>query len=198
MSWAAMVMPRKRAIRVAFIVGSGVLAWIVVFGLPPSWVLSPEQKSNYELLLNAQYFASRAVGYAAVEPPEARAFMSLATHRGGATALKYLLLRGSPAGKIYALIGLRRTSPLFFWVAVQPFRIWPGEVVTFFGCILSEEPVRTAVVTDKPNPVRLRRGQTLRDWWQHRKRGTEANLDVIGGGYTALFFEWNELARPAA
>lgn len=189
-------MSRKRAFRIAILAGGLALVWIAAFGLPPSWILSREQKADYELLVAAKYFASRAIGYAAVEPPEARAFMSLASHPGGSTALKYLLLRGSPAGKIYALVGLRRTNPWFFSIAVQPFRVWPGEVTTFFGCIISEEPFRTVVATDQPNAVRLAQGQTLKDWWQHR-RGTRPDLDIIDGGYTAMFFEWDEYARPA-
>ena len=171
-------------------------AWLIVFGPPPTWILSPEDRANYERLLHAQYFASRAVGYAAVEPPEATAFVALASHPGGGTAFKYALLRGTAAARVYALVGLRRTNPAFFWTAVQPFRILPGEVDTFFGCIISSEAVRTVVATDKENPVRLRNGETLQHWWRSRRPGTPANLDVIGGGYTGMFFEWDELIRP--
>jgi len=42
--------------------------------------------------------------------------------------LKYLLLTGSRAGRVYALVGLRHTNPMFFHAVVQPFRLWPGEV----------------------------------------------------------------------
>jgi hypothetical protein len=122
--------------------------------------------------------------------------MRLAAHPRGGTAFKYILQRGTNEAKIYALVGLRRTNPLFFRIAVQVFRFWPGNATTFFGCIISSEPVRVLVATDKPNPVRLRQGQTLAEWWRHRPRGAEVHLDVIGGGYTGLFFEWSELTRP--
>jgi hypothetical protein len=102
---------------------------------------------------------------------------------------KYVLLRGSNAGRIYALIGLRRTSPWFFRAAVQPFRIWPGDVVTIFGCVGGGEPLRHIVSSDKNDPVRLRAGETLREWWLSHRPG-ELNLDVIGGGYTSMFFDW--------
>src|ERR1043165_4598686 len=190
------IMSKKRIIRIAVVSTAMMTGWFIAFGPPPSWILAAQDKANYQRLLHAPYFASRAVGFLAVEPPEASAFVALASHRGGGTALKYALLRGTPAARIYALVGLRRTDPAFFWIAGQPFRVLPGTVTTFFGCVLSAEPIRTVVATDKDNPVRLRNGETLRHWWQRRPQGAPADLDVIGGGYTAMFFEWDELVRP--
>jgi hypothetical protein len=188
----------NRARKAAFVIASALGLWVVVIGLPPTLLLSPGDTANYQLLLKAKYFSGRAVGFLAVEPPEARAFVSLAGHRGGGTAFKYLLFRGTPAAKIYALVGLRRTNPAFFSVAVQVFRFWPGEVETFFGCIIQKEPIATVVATDKPGAVRLKHGETLVDWWRRRMPGVEVSLDVIGGGYTSMFFDWDQLARPAA
>ena len=68
-------------------------------------------------------------------------------------------------GKLYALAGLRRTSPNFYAVVSTPFRVWPGSVETFFGCIISAEPV-SKVVSDHPNAVELRPGETLDSWWR--------------------------------
>jgi hypothetical protein len=167
-------------------------------GLPPSVVLSTQEMAHYETLRSAKYFASRGVGIAGVEPPEARAFVALARSSHGATAFKYLLIRGSMAGKVYALVGLRRVSPAFFQLAVQPFRVWPGEVDTFFGCILSLQPVRTLVESDEPEAVRLRPGETLVDRYRSRGLRKRFVLDVVGGGYTSMFLEWEQLARPIA
>jgi hypothetical protein len=63
---------------------------------------------------------------------------------------------------------------------------------------MQAEPMRTVVATDKPGAVRLRRGETLVEWWRRRTPGAEVNLDVIGGGYTSMFFDWDQLVRPAA
>ena len=185
-------------VRLASVLTGVVLAsWVLVIGLPPSLVLSRDDRAHYQTLRHAKYFASRAVGFGAVEPPEARAFVALARSRHGSTAFKYLLLQGSVAAKVYALVGLRRTNPIFFRVAVQPFRVWPGEVVTFFGCIISSERVETVVESRDAHAIRLRPNQTLVDWYRSRPR-RQIVLDVIGGGYTSMFLEWEQLTRPAA
>lgn len=160
-------MRRKIVVVAAVLTG----AWLLIMGAPPSLVLPPTERAHYETLCNTESFSGRAIGIAAVEPPESRAFMALAAHPRGGSAFKYLLLRGTMAGRIYALVGLRRTNPAFFSVAVQPFRLWPGNVATTFGCVVSSSPVKTVVDSDEP-------------------------LDVIDGGYTTLFFEWEALTRP--
>ena len=172
------------------------LGWVLLIGLPPSLILTRHERAQYEILRDAKYFASRAVGFGAVEPPEARALVTLAKSRHGGTALKYLLVRGSVAAKVYALVGLRRTNPIFFRIAVQPFRVWPSEVVTFFGCIISSE--RVATIVEQPGAVRLQPGQTLVDWYRSRPRGRPVVVDIVGGGYTSMFLEWEQLTRPAA
>jgi hypothetical protein len=177
-------MRKKRARNIAFVIVVTLVAWVVIVGLPPTLLLSPGDRADYERLVNAKYFAGPAVGFLAVEPPEARALVSLAAHPGGGTAFKYLLVRGSPAGKIYGLVGLRRTNPAFFRVAVQVFRFWPGEVDTFFGCVIQTEPIRTVVATDQAGrrsvaarrnargmvgaPAARSRGEPRRHWrWLH-------------------------------
>ena len=102
-------MTPRRLRRIAIGEGAAALAWLLAIGLPPSLILSPEDRQSYHLLHDAEYFACRAVGIAGVEPLEATAFMSLATHRGGGTAFKYLLLTGSNAGRIYALVSYPRS-----------------------------------------------------------------------------------------
>lgn len=175
-----------------------IAAWLLLFGLPPSLVLSVADLASYDLLLNAKGFAGPAVGIAAAEPDVMKAFRALASHDGGGAAFKYLLLRGSTAGKLYALAGLQRTNPVFFRIAVQPFRLWPAEVDTIFGCVGESVPVRELVETNRPNPVRLKPGETLAQWWRERTPGTQANLDILGGGYTSMFLDWAELIRPAS
>jgi len=49
-----------------------------------------------------------------------------------------LLRTATPAGRIYALAGLRATNPRLFRDVATPFRRDRVTVTTFFGCIVSE------------------------------------------------------------
>jgi hypothetical protein len=100
-------MRRKIVVVAAVLTG----AWLLIMGAPPSLMLPPTERAHYETLVNAKFFAGPAVGFLVVEPDEARAFVTLAAHPRGGTAFKYLLLPGTMAGRIYALVGLRRTNP---------------------------------------------------------------------------------------
>lgn len=175
-----------------------IASWLLVFGLPPAWQLPVEDLVRYDLLSKARWFAGPAVGFGAVEPPESKALRALASRPEGGRAFKYLLLTGTTAGKMYALVGLRHTNPMFFQIAVQPFRVWPGEVETLFGCVIQGVDVRELVETRKSNPVRLANGETLGHWWKRRKRGVEVNFDILGGAYTSMFIDFDELIRPSA
>lgn len=193
---------KMRARRFSFLIAiGGVVAgtlWFLAFGLPPSLVLSDANLSHYNSLVNAAYFAGPAVGIAGAEPDESKALRALAADPRGGNAFKYLLFTGSQAGKLYALVGLRHTNRIFFSLAVQPFRAWPGEVQTFFGCVGETVAVREIVFTSGENPVRLKHGETLAQWWRRRKPGAQISLDIIGGGYTSMFVDYAEFVRPAA
>lgn len=177
--------------------GAAIASWLLVFGLPPAWQLPVEDLVRYDLLTKAKWFAGPAVGIAGVEPAESKALRALASRPDGGRAFKYLLFTGTTAGKMYALVGLRHTNPLFFKIAVQPFRVLPGDVETFFGCVIQSVEVRELVETRGSNPVRLVQGEGLKQWWKRRKRGVAADIDILGGGYTSMFVDFDELSRPS-
>ena len=83
-----------------------------------------------------------------------------------AVAMTGIWFTGSRAGKLYGLVGLRHTNRRLFTVAVQPFRIWPGEVETQFGCIGQSVPVREVV--ENPAAVRLNVGESVGDAFRRR------------------------------
>ncbi|MBC7818984.1 MAG: hypothetical protein IAG10_19010 [Planctomycetaceae bacterium] len=169
----------------------GLAAW----GLPPSVVLTAADFEKYRVLRDADFFYGPAVGYGGVTPPEISAFRHFAHHQRGALVFRYLLLTGS----LPALTGLRRSSPMFFKVAAQPFKLVPTSVPTFFGCIIGGETVASLVRSEEPDAVRLRNGQTLESWWDAR-RGTGSgtlHLDIVGGGYTAMFLDPPRARKPA-
>jgi len=160
-------------------------------------MLSKSALADYRVLANAEYFAGPAVGIAAVEPEESKALRALATDPRGGVAFKYLLITGSPTARLYGLVGLRHTNPVSFRLAVQPFRVWPGEVQTSFGCITQAERIRDVVATRGENPVRLEAGESLAQWWRRRPPTSGVDLDILGGGYTSMFLDFAELTRPA-
>lgn len=174
-----------------------IASWLLVFGLPPALQLPVEDLVRYDRLSKAKWFAGPAVGIGGDEPQESKALRALASRPSGGRAFKYLLLTGTTAGKMYALVGLRHTNPLFFRIAVQPFRVWPGEVETVFGCVGQKVDVRELVETRGSNPVRLVLGETINHWWKRRKPGVEVNIDILGGGYTSMFVDFDELTRPS-
>ena len=183
-------------LRARLLAGTALMGfWLVVLGPPPSLFLSSSQRAEYVCLLNAGYLAAPAVGPAGVGPPQARAFVNLANARGGGTVMKYVLLRGSAIARIYALIGLRRTNPIFCSIVIQPFRFSRAKVKTNFGCFGNTQQVCDLVVSD--GAVQLRRGETLARWLRRTPR-VLPQLDIVGGGYTSMFFDFDELDRPAA
>jgi hypothetical protein len=186
----------RQARRIAVIGLVAIGGWLVIFGLPPHWARDPIVRASYRTLVKAEYFAGPAVGIAGEEPETSKAFRALAARRNG-SAFKYLLLTGTPAGRLYGLAGVRHTDPFFFRVAVQPFRVWPGEVQTQFGCVIQTESVRDVVVTKGENPVRLGRGENLADWWKRKSPRTTLDFDIIGGGYTSMFVDYEAYIRPA-
>jgi hypothetical protein len=188
---------RKRLCLIIAVLAIAAGAWLAIMGVPPAFNLPVDDLVSYDRLSNTQYFAGPAVGIGGTEPHESKALRSLASHRGGGKAFKYLLLTGTLAGKMYALVGLRHTNPLFFWVVVQPFRVWPGEVETIFGCVIQKVEIRELVETSGANPVRLKGGESINQWWKRRKTGVEVNIDILGGGYTSMFLDLDELRRPA-
>jgi len=187
--------PRRAEVAVALIL-SAACSVLAFFGPPPTYAFSVSDLESYDRLTRAEYFAGPAVGIGGEEPAESKALRSLAAHASGSKAFKYLLFSATPAGRLYALVGLRHTDPAFFWIAVQPFRFLPGEVETIFGCVGQRVAARELVATPEPNPVRLERGETLRQWWERRKPGDEFSLDILGGGYTSMFVDLDELRRP--
>ena len=182
--------PRTRLILLC-----AIALWLVVMGLPPTLVLTPDEEAQYEVLVDAKSFAGPVVGLG-VESREAVAMRYFAAHPHGDTVFRHLIVRGEQAGKLYGLIGLRRTSPRLFKLVVQPFRVSPGKVVMIFGCVPEVEPVRHVVASNEPGTVRLRRGETLLQW--HRAHPNAVNIDILGGGYTSMFLDWKELSRPYA
>lgn len=173
----------------------GLAAW----GLPPGVALNAADYGQYRVLRDADFFSGPAVGFGGVTPPEMSAFRHFAQHKRGAAVFRYLLLTGSLPAKMYALTGLHRTSPMFFTVAVQPFKLVPNSVPTFFGCIMGGETVASLIQSEEPDAVRLRNGQTLESWWEER-RGTGSgtlHLDIVGGGYTSMFLDPPRTLKPA-
>lgn len=172
-----------------FSVVLGVALFLLLFGLPPQVAFSDARLRDYKILVKASQFAGPHVGFAAVTPEAVAALRRLEASESGPTAFKYALLQGTTAAKLYALVGLKRTSPNTFAVFVQPFRIWPGYVPTMFGCVMSAERTNHIVAARTGTAVRLHSGETLHDWWLRTRPNGEVQVDIIGGGYSSTFFD---------
>ena len=104
-------------------------------------------------------------------------------------AFKELVMRGTAAGQLYGLTGVRRTDPYFFrtnrWRCARRTDSLPFSD----GCVTSDEPIGT-IVTD-PEGLRLPNGVSLRTW--SRNHHDMKSLDISGGGFSSLFLD----AEPA-
>lgn len=149
-------------------------------------------ESAYACLARAEEFAGTAVGIAGTEPETVRAFRELASRPQSTVAFLQLVAFGTPAGRVYGLCGLRRSAPPLFRIAVRPFLHSRQEVRTFFGCILSREPMSKLVRAEQG--IRLVPGQSLHEWGQiHCRPGKGCSpaleFDVFGGTYSSMFLD---------
>jgi hypothetical protein len=90
------------------------------------------------VLRNAPQFAGASVGYGGVVPTPVVAWLTVLHDSDAESQFLGLLRTATPAGRIYALAGLRATNPQLFRDVAAPFRRDRVRVNTFFGCIVSE------------------------------------------------------------
>ena len=103
-------------------------------------------------------------------------------------AFKELVLRGSPAGQLYGLIGVRRTDPLFYERNAWRCRTRRAFIGVSSGCSTSGE--RIANIVSTRDAVRLPKGVTLNQWFRSRRNLEQPVVfDIDGGAYSSLYFD---------
>ena len=93
-------------------------------------------------LLHASSFALGGIGVAGTMSGGERALRAL-LHDWAATAqLEGLLTKATPAGQLYALLGLRVHDRAAYEKALKDFRVPDGEVETIAGCMIWRAPFK--------------------------------------------------------
>ena len=96
-------------------------------------------------LQSAGSFALGGVGVAGTMSAGERALREILKQPDAVTRLEALLPNASPAGKLYALLGLRIRDRAAYECALEKCRTTEAKVETARGCMLSEESFRDLV-----------------------------------------------------
>lgn len=96
-------------------------------------------------LQNAGSFALGGIGVAGTMSAGERALREVLKTHDAVTRLEALLQSASPAGKLYALLGLRIRDRAAYERALEKIRTTDATVETARGCMLSRESFRDLV-----------------------------------------------------
>ena len=96
-------------------------------------------------LEGAGTFALGGVGVAGTMSSGERALREILKNHDAVARLETLLSNASPAGKLYALLGLRIRDRAAYERTLEKIRTTDATVETARGCILSREPFRDLV-----------------------------------------------------
>ncbi|MEY2507376.1 MAG: hypothetical protein QOH01_1705 [Verrucomicrobiota bacterium] len=102
--------------------------------------LAPGESSSN--LQSADRFALGGVGVAGTMSAGERALRELLKQPDAVAQLEALISRASPAGKLYALLGLRIRDRAAYGRALEKCRTTDAKVETARGCILGQESFR--------------------------------------------------------
>jgi hypothetical protein len=105
------------------------------------WVPSArsEQSAPDATLRKTELFALGGIGVAGTMSEGERALREVLNESGVTARLEKLLSDASPAGQLYALLGLRVRDRAAYERALGKLRMTNAKVQTARGCILSEE-----------------------------------------------------------
>jgi len=104
--------------------------------------VSAEMEGGLE---GAESFALGGVGVAGTMSSGERALREILKNNDAVSRLEALVSNAAPAGKLYALLGLRIRDRAAYERALEKIRMTDATVETARGCILSREPFRDLV-----------------------------------------------------
>jgi hypothetical protein len=116
-----------------------VVACVSILGLAPSVDASEEASRASVSLARENVFALGGVGVAGTMSGGEKDFRALLKEADAVQQLHSLLKSASPAGQLYALVGLRLRDRPAYDRAVTEFRKRSDEVSTLHGCIMMKE-----------------------------------------------------------
>jgi hypothetical protein len=142
----------------------------------------------FQVLLNTETFADAYVGYAGTKSAQVDAFQVLLAQPDAKATFSDLLDRARTAGKLYALCAFYLIAPEEYATAERRVLASAGTVDQQMGCVTDGRPVREVVHCSDPNTVRLRRGETVKEWFARVKPpGDGAMYDISGGAIPETF-----------
>ena len=122
------------------------------------------QEVALECLLRARTYTGAAVGEGGDTPHEIHALTLLLAGKD-LHPLQRLVREGSPAGRVFGLLGLQALDEPAYQAAFAVLREDQAPLTTFFGCIVSESTVAAqARELDEKRPATSGEG----DWWLPR------------------------------
>src|SRR6476661_9740584 len=111
---------------------------VAAFFLSAVWPIQA-QSGNLE---SAGSFALGGIGVAGTMSSGERALREVLDHPNAVARLESLISSASPAGKLYALLGLRLRDRAAYERALEKCRTVDAKVETARGCMLSQESFR--------------------------------------------------------
>lgn len=122
-----------------------VAAWVSLLGLAPSMDANEDASRASVSLARENVFALGGVGVAGSMSGGKRDLRAVLKEADAVQQLKGLLKNASPAGQLYALLGLRLRDRPAYDQAVPTFRKRSDEVSTLHGCIMMKEKIDAIV-----------------------------------------------------
>jgi hypothetical protein len=117
----------------------GANALIVGFLGEPA--LAGEKSGTFETVQRAESFTVGGVGVAGTRTKQELAFRDLMKQSQPESSLRKLLVDGSPAGKMYGLLGLKLADKNAFEQALPHFTECETKIETIGGCIVMHTTV---------------------------------------------------------
>jgi hypothetical protein len=116
-----------------------VVACISILGQAPSIYAKEDARSASASLARENAFALGGVGVAGTMSSGEKDLRALLKEADAVQQLQSLLKNASPAGQLYALLGLRLRDRPAYDQAMPAFRKRSDEVSTLHGCIMMKE-----------------------------------------------------------
>ena len=104
-------------------------------------VLTQRYQEALDLLLNTDTFAGTRVGFAGSVPRQVPAFQTLLEHKDADELFGKIQKEAALEGQLYGLCGLYLTAKESFDEEIEQYQKSTDSVLTFFGCIMSKQPV---------------------------------------------------------
>jgi len=119
---------------------------MVVALMPAGVVLDAAEPSDADSTLQkATSFAMGGVGVAGTMSQGERALREVLKKSDAVARLESMLAQASPAGQLYALLGLRTRDRATYLRALMKYGERDGSVQTMRGCVLRSEPFAAVV-----------------------------------------------------